>query len=59
MRVSNTPGAVDDSTADTALFLLLGAMRGFNSSMFSLREKKWRGEKLPPLGHDPEGKTLG
>lgn len=58
IRVSNTPGAVDDSTADTAMFLLLGALRGFNTSMLALRDGKWRGDDCP-LGHDPEGKTLG
>jgi len=39
------------------MFLILGALRGFNTSMLALREKKWRGQ--PPLGHDPQGKVLG
>ncbi|KAF2486772.1 glyoxylate reductase [Neohortaea acidophila] len=59
LLVSNCPKAVDDATADAALFLLLGALRGFNSSMLALREGKWRGEPAPPLGHDPRGKVLG
>lgn len=58
IRVSNTPAAVNDATADTAMFLLLGALRGFNTSMLALREGKFRGDNCP-LGHDPEGKTLG
>ena len=41
------------------MFLLLGALRCFNASMFSIREGKWRGNPPPPLGHDPEGKVLG
>jgi glyoxylate reductase len=41
------------------MFLILGALRGFNTSMIALREGKWRGHPPPPLGHDPEGKTLG
>ena len=41
------------------MFLILGALRGFNTSMLALREGKWRGDPPPPLGHDPEGKTLG
>jgi glyoxylate reductase len=41
------------------MFLILGALRGFNTSMFALREGKWRGHPLPPLGHDPQGKVLG
>lgn len=59
IRVSNTPTAVDDATADNNMFLILGALRGFNSSMFALREGNWRGKTLPPLGHDPQGKVLG
>jgi glyoxylate reductase len=27
--------------------------------MMALREGKWRGSPPPPLGHDPQGKTLG
>lgn len=41
------------------MFLILGALRGFNASMMALREGKWRGYPSPPLGHDPEGKVLG
>ena len=57
--VSHVPTAVDDATADTASFLILGALRGFNSSLISLRRGTWRGNPQPPLGHDPEGKILG
>nr|POE47796.1 putative 2-hydroxyacid dehydrogenase unk4.10 [Quercus suber] len=59
IRISNVPTAVDDATADTAIFLILGALRGFNTSMLALRQGKWRGQPNPPLGHDPEGKVLG
>ncbi|KAF2088824.1 hypothetical protein K490DRAFT_55449 [Saccharata proteae CBS 121410] len=59
IRVSNVPTIVDDATADTNIFLILGALRGFNTSMLALREGKWRGSPAPPLGHDPEGKVLG
>lgn len=31
IRVSNVPKAVDDATADTNMFLILGALRGFNT----------------------------
>jgi glyoxylate reductase len=31
IRVSNVPTAVDDATADTNMFLILGALRGFNT----------------------------
>jgi lactate dehydrogenase-like 2-hydroxyacid dehydrogenase len=53
------PKAVDDATADTNMFLILGALPGFNTSMLALREGKWRVHPPPPLGHDPEGKVLG
>jgi glyoxylate reductase len=59
IRVSNVPTAVDDATADVNMFLIIGALRNFNSSMMALREFKWRGQPLPHLGHDPEGKVLG
>jgi glyoxylate reductase len=53
------PTAVDDATADTNMFLILGALRGFNTSMLALRDSNWRGHPPPPLGHDPQGKILG
>lgn len=57
--MSNVPTAVDDATADTTMFLLLGALRNFNTGMQALRQAKWRGDPPPRLGHDPEGKILG
>ncbi|KAI6779697.1 putative 2-hydroxyacid dehydrogenase-like protein [Emericellopsis cladophorae] len=59
--VSNTPTAVNDSTADTGLFLLLGALRNFNQGMANLRRGQWRGsgDKAAALGHDPRNKVLG
>ncbi|KAK9451431.1 D-isomer specific 2-hydroxyacid dehydrogenase [Limtongia smithiae] len=55
--VSNTPGSVDDATADTNMFLILGALRGFNKALGNLRQGKWNSGV--PLAHDPEGKVLG
>lgn len=57
--ISNVPTAVDDATADTAIFLMLGALRNFNISMVALRKEAWRGSPAPALGHDPQGKVLG
>ncbi len=57
ISVSNTPGAVDACTANTAIFLLLGAMRRVHIPATSLRAGQWRGEMS--LGHDPDGKILG
>jgi len=59
IMVSNTPNVVNNSTADTAMFLILGALRRLNVSITTLRSGDWRGHRQPPLGHDPEGKTLG
>ncbi len=59
ISISHVPTAVNAATADTALFLLLGALRNFNASMLSLRNGAWRGAPPPALGHDPEGKVLG
>lgn len=57
ISVSSTPVAVDDATADTGIFLMLGALRQAQISLTALREGKWRGNT--PVGHDPKGKTLG
>ncbi|KAL5614485.1 hypothetical protein BROUX41_004590 [Berkeleyomyces rouxiae] len=57
IRVSNTPTAVDDATADLNIWLMLGALRGFPRGMAQLRRGEWR--KDLPYGHDPQGKVLG
>lgn len=59
IRVSNTPTAVDDATADLGIFLMLGALRNLPAGMAALRAGEWRGVNPPPLGHDPQGKVLG
>jgi glyoxylate reductase len=59
IRVSNVPRAVDDATADLALFLVLGALRNLNVAMVALRAGHWRGQEPPALGRDPRGKILG
>lgn len=59
LRVSNVPSATDDSTADTAIFLMLSALRNFHAGAQSLRRGAWRGDPLPSVGHDPQGKILG
>lgn len=59
MLVSNVPTAVNDATADVNMFLIIGALRNFNTSILALREGKWKGQPPPKLGHDPQGKVLG
>lgn len=58
--MANVPKAVDDATADTAMFLILAALRGFNNGIMAIRNGTWQGQvPPPPLGHDPQGKLLG
>ncbi|KAK1066007.1 hypothetical protein LTR33_011707 [Friedmanniomyces endolithicus] len=58
IQVSSTPIAVDGATADTAIFLMLGALRRVERAMGSLRRGEWRGKGYG-LGHDPKDKVLG
>ncbi|KAF8345981.1 hypothetical protein F5887DRAFT_964351 [Amanita rubescens] len=55
--LSNTPGAVDDATATTALYLIIATMRQFSLAEHSLRELKWKPE-VKARTHDLTGKTL-
>ncbi|KAJ9092835.1 hypothetical protein QFC20_007263 [Naganishia adeliensis] len=57
VSVTHTPGAVDDATATTAIFLILSCMRRFWAAEQSCRAGNWK--KGLPLARDPEGKTLG
>lgn len=61
IQLSNVPSLVDDATADTAVYLLIGAMRNFQISQLNIREGKWKTMKCAgtPIGHDPQGKVLG
>ncbi|ODQ82689.1 hypothetical protein BABINDRAFT_159218 [Babjeviella inositovora NRRL Y-12698] len=61
IQLSNIPSAVDASTADTAMFLVLSALRRFQQGHQGLLEGKWPTSKCAgaPLGHDPAGKTFG
>ncbi len=58
--VSNCPKVFDQATADCAMFLILGTLRGFNNGIMAIRNGTWKGTvPPPPLGHDPQGKVLG
>lgn len=57
IQVSNVRVAVDDPTADTTLFLLLGAIRMFNPHILSLRAGGWEADC--PMGKNPQGMMLG
>ncbi|KAG9389003.1 Glyoxylate reductase [Pyrenophora tritici-repentis] len=57
ISVSSTPIAVNDATADVAIWLMLGALRNIKQSFMAVNSGKWRGNFS--LGHDPKNKTLG
>ncbi len=57
ISISSTPIAVDDATADTGIFLMLGALRHAQLSLDGIRAGKWRGKTI--IGHDPKGKIMG
>ena len=56
--LSNTPGAVDDATATTALYLLISTIRQFSIAERSLRALTWKPVGLNKTTHDLSGKTL-
>lgn len=60
IAVTNTPGVLDETTADTAFMLLLAAARRLGESERTLRAGNWHwwGPKLF-VGVDVWGKTLG
>ncbi len=60
IAVTNTPGVLDETTADTAFMLLLAAARRLGESERTLRAGKWEwwGPKLF-VGVDVWGKKLG
>ncbi|PYH69162.1 hybrid D-mandelate dehydrogenase-like dehydrogenase/2OG-Fe(II) oxygenase [Aspergillus vadensis CBS 113365] len=57
IAVSSTPVAVNNATADVAIFLMIGALRQAYIPVSSLREGKFLGQT--GLGHDPQNKVLG
>ncbi len=60
LQVSNTPGAVTDSTADIALTLILMSARRAGEGERLLRAGKWTGwHPTQLLGSPVSGKTLG
>jgi len=58
IKVSSTPIAVNEATADVAIFLMLGALRRITIPFQAVRQGQWRGKTFG-LGHDPKGKILG
>lgn len=60
VEVINTPGVLDDATADLTFALILATRRGMRTSEEDLRAGKWSGWGIQDhLGHDVSGATLG
>jgi glyoxylate reductase len=57
IQVSHTPGAVDDATATTALYLIISSLRQYHRAELNARSGKWKAGLKP--AHDPQGKVLG
>jgi glyoxylate reductase len=60
VAVCNTPGVLDETTADLAFLLILGAARLASEAGADLREGRWHGWGINQyLGRDVHGATLG
>ena len=60
VEVANTPGVLDETTADTAMLLILAASRIASTAEADLRAGRWNGWGITQyLGVDVSGATLG
>jgi len=60
VMMTNTPGVLDDTTADLTWALILAAARGLAQSDRAVRSGKWkRWRMMEFLGQDVHGKTIG
>jgi glyoxylate reductase len=60
IAVCNTPGVLDETTADLAFLLMLAAARLAHEAESDLREDRWHGWGINQyLGRDVHGATLG
>ncbi|AQZ18960.1 GOR1 (YNL274C) [Zygosaccharomyces parabailii] len=62
IQVTHTPRAVNNATADTHVFLLLGALRNYGAGIRPWLKGEWpaKGPKAgAAVGHDPEGHVVG
>jgi glyoxylate reductase len=60
VAVCNTPGVLDETTADLAFLLILTAARRASDAEADLREGRWLGFRMNRfLGQDVHGRTLG
>ena len=60
VTVCNTPGVLDDTTADLAFLLILAASRLSSDAERALRTDQWKGFRIDQfLGRDVHGRILG
>ncbi|MGI8796048.1 MAG: 2-hydroxyacid dehydrogenase [Acidimicrobiia bacterium] len=60
IAVCNTPGVLDETTADLAFLLILAASRRTSEAEADLRARRWEGWDINQyLGRDVHGATLG
>jgi glyoxylate reductase len=60
ITICNTPGVLDETTADIAFMLILAASRRTSEAEADLRNGRWRGFRVDQfLGRDVHGATLG
>ena len=60
VMMTNTPGVLDDTTADLTWALILSAARGLSNADRTVRAGKWkRWRVMDFLGQDVYGKTIG
>src|ERR1700761_3482156 len=59
ITVSNTPKAVDEATATTALYLLISTCRQFSLAERSARSLTWKKPTNAGTQHDPSCLTIG
>jgi glyoxylate reductase len=60
VAVCNTPGVLDETTADVAFGLIIAARRLFGEAERDLRAGRWQGWAVTQyLGHDVYGASLG
>ena len=60
ITVCNTPGVLDDTTADTAFLLILAASRLASEAEADLRADRWKGWGVTQyMGRDVHGAVLG
>lgn len=56
--VTNTPGAVDDATATTALYLVISSLRQYSKAERDVRSGLWKSQLSSGRAHDLTGRTL-